>query len=201
VSAAREPSAAAAGGPQPPADRGTVEVVRVLFVCLGNICRSPTAEGVMRKLVREAGLEQRVEVQSAGTGSWHVGEPPDRRALRAAAGRGIALEGRARQVEPSDFEEFHLIVAMDRSNLRALEGIAPGPERRARLRLMREFGGTGGEPDVPDPYHGGAKGFERVLDIVEECCAGLLAEIREAVDGPRERRAGARAGRPAATPR
>src|SRR3954451_20060757 len=108
--------------------------MRLLFVCLGNICRSPTAEGVMRSLVREAGLEDDVEVDSAGTGSWHVGHAPDERSTEAARGRGITLEGAARQVRPSDFERFDLIVAMDASNRRDLERLAPDAAARAKIR-------------------------------------------------------------------
>ncbi len=160
--------------------------VRVLFVCLGNICRSPTAEGVMRALVRDAGLEERIELDSAGTGAWHIGEPPDPRATDAARGRGIALEGAARQVRASDFEEFDLIVAMDRANLSDLRAMAPDESARARIRLLRELDppadspsrGTGGRLDVPDPYHGGPRGFEDVFDLVQGACAALLAELR-----------------------
>ena len=145
--------------------------VRILFVCLGNICRSPTAEGVMRHLLRERGLEEEIEVQSAGTGSWHVGAPPDERATEAARRRGIALEGAARQVRPSDFEEFDRIVAMDRHNLRDLLDLAPDDEARQKVRLLLD------EADVPDPYYGGARGFDEVLDLVEEACAELLDEV------------------------
>jgi low molecular weight protein-tyrosine phosphatase len=159
---------------------------RVLFVCLGNICRSPTAEGVMRALVRDAGLEDSIEVDSAGTGSWHVGEPPDRRATAAARGRGIVLEGAARQVERSDFDEFDVILAMDASNLADLRAIAPDDAGRAKVRLLRDLDppadppsrGAGGRLDVPDPYHGGPRGFEDVFDIVQGACAALLVELR-----------------------
>ena len=145
--------------------------MRILFVCLGNICRSPTAEGVMRHLLRERGLEAEVEVESAGTGAWHVGSPPDDRATEAARRRGIALEGAARQVRPSDFEEFDLIVAMDRHNLRDLLDLAPDDEARQKVRLLLD------DADVPDPYYGGARGFDEVLDLVEEACAQLLDEV------------------------
>ena len=157
------------------------ERVRVLFVCLGNICRSPTAEGVMRALVRDAGLEDRIELDSAGTGAWHIDEPPDARATAAARERGIALEGRARQVERDDFEAFDLIVAMDRSNLTDLRHIAPDESARAKIKLLRDFDpSSDGRLDVPDPYHGGVRGFEDVLDLVERSCAALLAELRAA---------------------
>src|SRR5271170_7125994 len=138
---------------------------RVLFVCLGNICRSPTAEGVMRALVDEAGMQQSIELDSAGTGAWHVGNPPDARAVAAARARGIALAGAARQVRQDDFDDFDLVLAMDRSNLRALEEMAGAGERRARLRLLREFDPAGGgdqDLEVPDPYYGAAGGFDQV---------------------------------------
>jgi protein-tyrosine phosphatase len=152
----------------------------VLFVCLGNICRSPTAEGVMRSLVREAGMEDGVELDSAGTGSWHVDSPPDARATAAAAGRGIALEGAARRVSATDFDDFDLILAMDSSNLQDLRDLARGPEQRAKVRLLREFDPASdgsGDLNVPDPYYGEGDGFERVLDHVQAACAGLLAQI------------------------
>ena len=155
--------------------------VRVLFVCLGNICRSPTAEGVMRALVREAALEDAIELDSAGTGSWHVGSAPDERATATAAARGIALKGAARRVRSDDFDDFDLIVAMDRANADDLRQIAPSDAVRAKIRLLREFdpaGAGGGELDVPDPYYGEGDGFERVLDYVQAACAGLLAKIR-----------------------
>jgi protein-tyrosine phosphatase len=155
--------------------------MRILFVCMGNICRSPTAEGVMRALVREAGLEDRVEIDSAGTGGWHAGEPPDARATEAAHRRGVALAGAARQIVPEDFERFDLIVAMDRENLRGLLAVAPDEEAAEKVRLLREFDpGAGGDLDVPDPYYGGERGFETVLDHVQAACRGLLAELRAA---------------------
>ena len=139
--------------------------VRLLFVCLGNICRSPTAEGVMRALVHEAGLQERIELDSAGTGGWHVGESPDARATEAAGRRGIVLEGAARKVRPRDFEEFDLILAMDASNLRDLQRMAPDEQAREKVRLLREWGRAGsrsdGDLDVPDPYYGGPGGFDR----------------------------------------
>jgi protein-tyrosine phosphatase len=148
---------------------------------MGNICRSPTAEGVMRKLVREAGLEDEIVIDSAGTGSWHVGDPPDRRATEAASRRGIVLDGAARQLRPSDFDDFDLLLAMDRENLRGIRALAPSPEAAAKARMLREFDpASAGAPDldVPDPYYGGPRGFETVLDQVEAACRGLLAELR-----------------------
>jgi protein-tyrosine phosphatase len=158
--------------------------VRLLFVCLGNICRSPTAEGVMRHLVAEAGLGDQIQVASAGTGGWHVGDPPDARSAAAAARRhGIVLDGAAQQVTAGDFDRYDLVVAMDRENLRALERLAPEDAARAKLHLLREFDpASAGAPDldVPDPYYGGADGFDRVLDLVEAACAGLLEHVRRA---------------------
>ena len=153
--------------------------MRILFVCMGNICRSPTAEGVMRRLVEGAGLD--IEIDSAGTGAWHAGEPPDRRATLAARRRGIALEGAARQVTLDDFRRFDLVIALDRANLRELLAIAPDEEAAERVRLLREFDpGAGGDLDVPDPYFGADRGFETVLDMVEAACRGLIDELRAA---------------------
>jgi protein-tyrosine phosphatase len=141
----------------------------ILFVCTGNICRSPTAEGVLRSLCEKAGIELRIE--SAGLGDWHVGDPPDERAQHHARSRGYDLSAqRARQVRPRDFAEFDLILAMDRGHLRALQRIAP-PAHHAKIRLFAA------DQDVPDPYYGGPEGFEQVLDLVEERCRALLAEI------------------------
>ena len=153
--------------------------MRLLFVCMGNICRSPTAEGVMRALVEEAGLDGRIEVESAGTGGWHAGEPPDARATEAAHRRGVTLAGAARQVRLEDFVTFDLLVAMDRENLRHLLAIAPDEDAAEKVRLLREFDpASAGELDVPDPYYGGERGFETVLDHVQAACRGLLAELR-----------------------
>nr|WP_205696935.1 low molecular weight protein-tyrosine-phosphatase [Conexibacter sp. SYSU D00693] len=157
--------------------------MRVLFVCLGNICRSPTAEGVLRHLVREEGLEDVVTIDSAGTGDWHVGNPPDARSAEAAMRRGITLDGAARQVIARDFEEHDLLLAADRSNLAALRRLAPDAEARAKVRLLREFDPeavASGDLDVPDPYYGGEDGFDHVLDVVERACRGLLDEVRAA---------------------
>jgi protein-tyrosine phosphatase len=154
--------------------------LRLLFVCLGNICRSPTAEGTMRALVREAGLEEEIEIDSAGTGSWHVGHPPDERATAAASARGIVLEGAARRVRAEDFDDYDLMIAMDAANHRELRELAPGPEQRAKVRLLREFDPASaqtGDLDVPDPYYGAGDGFELVLDLVDASCRGLLAQI------------------------
>jgi protein-tyrosine phosphatase len=154
---------------------------RVLFVCLGNICRSPTAEGVMRTLVSDAGLRDSVQVESAGTGAWHVGSPPDGRASEAARARGVELEGHARQVRAEDFEQFDLLLAMDGENLRELRAQARDDEERAKVRLLREFdpaSAGAGDLDVPDPYYGGANGFDEVFELVHAACAGLLEHLR-----------------------
>jgi protein-tyrosine phosphatase len=145
---------------------------KVLFVCTGNICRSPTAEGVLRHLSRQLGME--VHVESAGTHDYHVGQPPDRRAQHHAQGRGYDLSAqRARQLRKRDFEEFDLIVAMDRGHLEILQQHCP-PQHRAKVRMLLDG------HDVPDPYYGGADGFEQVLDMVEAACLGLLHEMRGA---------------------
>jgi protein-tyrosine phosphatase len=154
---------------------------RLLFVCLGNICRSPTAEAVMRGLIRREGLEDIVEIDSAGTGDWHVGSPPDERSARAAADRGVTLDGAARQVTGADFDQHDVVVAMDRENRDALLAIAPDDAARAKVHLLREFDPAAvraGDLDVPDPYYGGPEGFDRVLDLVEDACEGLLGALR-----------------------
>jgi protein-tyrosine phosphatase len=156
-------------------------LTRLLFVCLGNICRSPTAEGVMRSLVAREGCEVEIEIDSAGTGAWHVGSAPDSRATAAARGRGVTLGGQARKVTPEDFEEFDLILAMDGSNLHDLKQLAEGEDQRAKVRLLREFDPASegqSDLDVPDPYYGGERGFEDVFDLVRAACEGLLAQIR-----------------------
>jgi protein-tyrosine phosphatase len=157
----------------------TPAVRAILFVCLGNICRSPTAEGVMRELLRREGLGESFTLDSAGTGAWHVGESPDPRASAAARARGIVLSGHARQIEREDFKRFDLIVAMDRANLRDLQRLAPDDGARAKVQLLRDFDpAVKGPMDVPDPYYGGEDGFERVLDLTEDACRGLLVELR-----------------------
>ncbi|GIX29600.1 MAG: phosphotyrosine protein phosphatase [Porticoccaceae bacterium] len=152
--------------------------VGVLFVCLGNICRSPTAEGVFERLAAEAGLAHRLRVDSAGTGPWHVGKPPDPRAVAAARARGYEIGHlRARQVEPADFERFDYLLAMDRHNLAALEAFKP-PGFTGHLGLFLDFAGVRGLEEVPDPYGGGPAGFERVLDLIERGAEGLLRHLR-----------------------
>ncbi len=163
--------------------------MKVLFVCMGNICRSPTAHGVFQRYLRERAPELDVDVDSAGTHDYHVGSPPDPRSIAAAARRGVDLSAqRARLVETSDFQRYDLIVAMDRLNREVLLERSPAAYRD-RVRLLMEFAGVrsadGDELDVPDPYYGGAVGFERVLDLVEQAAAGLLAEVRARSREPR----------------
>jgi len=154
-------------------------MIRVCFVCLGNICRSPTAEAVMRHLVREAGLEHQIEVSSAGTAGYHVGEMADSRARAAAKNRGIVMDGRARQFRPSDWQRFAYVLAMDRANLDDLREMAAAPESLSKLKLLRSFDESAPRgAAVPDPYYGGDDGFEEVLDLCEVACRGLLAQIR-----------------------
>jgi protein-tyrosine phosphatase len=151
---------------------------RVLFVCMGNICRSPTAEGVFRHFVEEGGLSDHIEIDSAGTHAYHTDEPPDRRASAAAARRGYSLtQIRARRVVTKDFEQFDYIVAMDRDNVERLVEQAE-VEHHDKIRLFLEFA-SGQEDEVPDPYYGGAAGFERVLDLVEDASRGLLETLQK----------------------
>jgi protein-tyrosine phosphatase len=154
-------------------------VVRICFVCLGNICRSPTAEGVMHQLVAAAGLADRLTIDSAGTGDWHAGELPDSRTRHAAARRGLELTHVARQFTRKDLDAFDLVLAMDRANLKHLRYMA-GERTAPELRLLRSFDPTAPDgAEVPDPYAGGTQGFEEVLDQCERACAGLLAYVRE----------------------
>jgi protein-tyrosine phosphatase len=153
--------------------------MKILFVCLGNICRSPTAEAVFRAIAAREAPDLAVQVDSAGTAGYHLGEPPDRRTLEAAARRGYDLSSRrARIVEPRDFEHFDLILAMDRHNLSVLERRAP-PHTRERLRLLLEFAPETGVSEVPDPYYGGPNGFEDVLDLIETASRGLCQALRK----------------------
>jgi protein-tyrosine phosphatase len=162
---------AAAGGPRS---------MRICFVCLGNICRSPTAHGVMERLIADAGLGAQVLVDSAGTAAYHIGELPDERTVRAARRRGIELTHRAREFVAADLDRFDLVLAMDGMNLDRLHELAAGRASAPRIALLRSFDPTA-EPDaeVPDPWVGGPAGFEEVLDQCERACAGLLAHVRE----------------------
>ena len=153
--------------------------LRILFVCLGNICRSPTAEAVVRAMAAREAPELQLEVDSAGTAGYHAGEPPDLRTRQAATRRGYDLAAlRARIVEPVDFERFDLILAMDRDNLSVLRRRAPAAAQE-RLRLFLEFAPQTHIEDVPDPYYGGPNGFEEVLDLVEDAVRGLLKHLRQ----------------------
>lgn len=151
--------------------------IKVLFVCMGNICRSPTAEGVFRRQVSEAGQADLVVIDSAGTHNYHIGSPPDNRAQQAALQRGYDLSGlRGRQVGARDFYEFDYILPMDRENLANLSQICP-PQEQHKLKLFMEFSRGYSEREVPDPYYGGNQGFENVLNMVEDAGLGLLEEI------------------------
>jgi len=151
--------------------------MRVLFVCLGNICRSPTAEGVLRHKLREAGLAEQIEVASAGTGPWHVGKPPDSRSQRAARMRGYDLSAqRARQVAAADFNRYDLILAMDQSNLRNLRLLQPAQAKAELDLFLRRYDGA--VEEVPDPYHDEEHGFEQVLDLIEQACDRLVIELK-----------------------
>jgi protein-tyrosine phosphatase len=159
---------------------------RVLFVCLGNICRSPAAEGVFRQLVTAAGLANEIVIDSAGTGAWHAGEPADHRMRHFAEQRGIRLGSIARQVVPSDFEDFDWILAMDSSNLDHLRRLAH-PGHHHKIRKFRDFDPDAPGADVPDPYYGDDTGFTDVLDIVTRTSEALLAHLRDAA-GPTDRK-------------
>ena len=153
--------------------------VKVLFVCLGNICRSPTAEGVFRHLVQQEGLDAQIITDSAGTHAYHVGAPPDQRAQQTARGRGIDLSDlRGRKAVATDFDKFDYILAMDSENYENLLRICP-PEQRDKLHMFLDFAPHVNESEVPDPYYGGTKGFDRVFDMVEHASRGLLEDIRK----------------------
>jgi protein-tyrosine phosphatase len=152
-------------------------MVCVLFVCMGNICRSPLSQGVFEDVLRREGLDGEVFVDSAGTGRWHIGEPPDERALDAASLRGLDISSqRARQVRPDDCERFDYILTMDEENYRAVASLCRGS---AVVRPFLDFAENSPEREVPDPYYGGPDGFERVLNLVEEASEGLVEDIRK----------------------
>lgn len=152
-------------------------VPHVLMVCLGNICRSPTAEAALREAAEEAGLD--VVVDSAGTASWHIGDPPDGRSVEAARHRGLLVEGAGRQVTVQDLRTFDLVIAMDTSNLRDLEELAPDDDALGRLRLLRDFQPGGQGKAVPDPYYGGPAGFDEVVTICREAAVGLVERLSD----------------------
>ncbi|MBL8399143.1 MAG: low molecular weight phosphotyrosine protein phosphatase [Candidatus Accumulibacter sp.] len=154
-------------------------MIKVLFICMGNICRSPTAEGVLRQLVREKGLEGKIEVDSAGTHGYHVGEAPDQRTQRAAASRQYDLsEMRARKVAAQDLDYFDLILAMDRNNLDVLKRICPA-DKHHRLGLFMKYSHNFDDDEVPDPYYGLGHGFDLVLDMIEDAARGLLGHLEQ----------------------
>lgn len=156
---------------------------RVLFVCMGNICRSPAGEGVMRALVSKAGLAGQVEIASAGTIGLHAGELPDARMRQAALKRGYELVSRARKFTAADFEEFDFILTMDEENRRNVLALASKPGHQERVRAFCTFCEQHKANEVPDPYYGGPQGFEHVLDLLEDGCAGLLKRLRETTAG------------------
>jgi protein-tyrosine phosphatase len=161
--------------------------MRVLFVCTGNICRSPTAEGVFRRFVAQAGLAERIGMDSAGTHGYHVGEPPDPRSQAAASARGYDLSGlRARRIAREDFNRFDLVLAMDRDHHAILSRFAPQGAGH-KLRMLMEFAPRSRVAEVPDPYYGGPDGFEHVLNLVEEAAEGLLDHLRDALESAARR--------------
>jgi protein-tyrosine phosphatase len=162
--------------------------VRVCFVCMGNICRSPTAHGIFEHLAAARGLAGSVVVESAGTGAWHLGEAPDPRSAEAAARHGVMLRSRARQFCAADFARFDHVLAMDRVNRRALLAMAPDAAARGKVQLLRSFDPAAGrDAEVPDPYYGGAGGFDDVFAICEAACRGLLVQVEAELAGPARR--------------
>lgn len=150
---------------------------KLLFVCLGNICRSPAAENIMNHLIAEADLSDQIICESAGTASYHVGNPPDRRMVAAASQRGMKFLGQARQFQKLDFEEFDLILAMDRENYRDIIALDPAGKYREKVKMMCDFCTHHSDKEVPDPYYGGPEGFNYVIDLLLDACQGLLENI------------------------
>ena len=154
-------------------------MVAICFVCLGNICRSPLAQGVFEKLIADGGQQDQIQVSSAGTGSWHIGSPPDARMQKTANKHGVQLNSRGQQFQQKDFFNFDLILAMDSSNLNILEQMYPDPQKAENLKLFRSFDPeNNGDLDVPDPYYGGGKGFEFVYEIVHRTCPNILKFVK-----------------------
>ena len=155
--------------------------MNVLFVCLGNICRSPSADGMLRKKLAEHGLDEKVTVDSAGTGDWHIGKAPDQRSQAAAAARGYAISNlRARQVVAEDFDKFDYVLAMDKSNIENMKEFMPNGKVRTQPELILErFGNDKSITEVPDPYYGGEEGFQTVLDLLETACDNLVLELKQ----------------------
>lgn len=152
---------------------------KLLFVCLGNICRSPSAENIMNHLIAQKGWQDKITCDSAGTSSYHIGSPPDRRMKAAAQQRGIELHGRARRFERSDFTEFDLILAMDRENYRDICALASQKSDRDKVCLMCDFATQHPDEEVPDPYYGGKDGFNYVIDLLLDACEGLLQDASQ----------------------
>jgi protein-tyrosine phosphatase len=159
---------------------------KLLFVCLGNICRSPAAESIMNHLIQQRGLVGQVVCDSAGTSNYHIGNPPDRRMTAAATQRGITLEGRARQFTPADFETFDLILAMDRDNFADIAYLDPTGRYKDKLHLMCDFCTQFLLKEVPDPYYGGTEGFTQVLDLLTDACTGLLDQVQQKLEITRQ---------------
>lgn len=153
-------------------------MIKVLFVCLGNICRSPAAENLMNDLICRSGLDAQITCDSAGTAGYHIGSPPDQRMVAAAAHRGLVFTGHARQLEPVDLREFDLILAMDRQNYQSILHLDPDRQYHHKIKMMCEFCRNHNDREVPDPYYGGAEGFDYVIDLLIDGCAGLLQYIR-----------------------
>jgi protein-tyrosine phosphatase len=151
--------------------------MKLLFVCLGNICRSPAAENIMNHLAAKAGVSDRIECDSAGTGGYHIGSPPDRRMQAAAAKRQLPMVGSARQFTTADFTAFDLILAMDRDNYQNILALDPQGQYRSKVKLMCDFATNHSDKEVPDPYFGGAEGFDYVIDLLTDACGGLLLEL------------------------
>ncbi|CAN5668132.1 low molecular weight protein-tyrosine-phosphatase [soil metagenome] len=153
------------------------ERTRILFVCLGNICRSPLAEAIFREETRRRGVEQRFEIDSAGTSGYHAGCAPDRRSVETAQGRGVTISGTSRQITEEDLHRFDLVIAMDADNYGEIDQLKAAADGVARIHRLREWDSAGDSPDVPDPYYGGPGGFGRVHEIVERCCVALLDDL------------------------
>lgn len=152
-------------------------MTKLLFVCLGNICRSPAAENIMNHLAAQAGIDTEIECDSAGTAGYHTGNPPDRRMQSAASKRNIPMQGSARQFTKSDFTAFDLILAMDRENYHNILALDPQGQYRDKVKLMCDFATQHSDKEVPDPYYGGAEGFDYVIDLLTDACKGLLSQI------------------------
>ena len=151
---------------------------KLLFVCLGNICRSPSAENIMRYLVEQEDLSDQIICDSAGTADYHIGEPPDRRMTAAAKARGIQLTGKGRQFNPNDFENYDLILAMDRDNYWSLVSLDPKKKYRDKIKMMCDYAKNYRDTEVPDPYYGGSEGFDHVINLLLDACGELLEEIK-----------------------